>query len=102
LAQAVAYERAGFSGEKGARTFDLDGLAFIHLTGKGAQARLAAECTVGRWVISNAHFDEDGPCLMIDAGFLKEAGAVAIYAKDEGLRIVSAKEQAGVRLWNAP
>lgn len=101
LEQAVAFERAGFSGEKGARQFDLGGQTFLHLTGKGAPPRLAATCIAGRWVVTTAQYDGDGACIMIDAISLKESGALAIYQDAEKLRVVSSKARAGQRLWNA-
>jgi len=101
LEQAVAFERDGISGEKGARQFDLGGQAFLHLTGKGAQPRLAAACIAGRWVVTTAEYDGDGACIMIDAISLKETGALAIYQDVDGLRVVASKARAGVRLWNS-
>lgn len=101
VTQAEAYGRAGFSGEKGHLRFSVGKQAFVHLTGKGAEARLAAECVAGHWVVSTAQYDGEGPCRMIDAASLEQTGALAIYAKKDGLVVVSAKEQAGERLWNS-
>ncbi|WP_456391299.1 ComEC/Rec2 family competence protein [Profundibacter sp.] len=101
VTQAEAYVRAGFSGEKGHLRFSVGGQAFVHLTGKGAEARLVAECIPGRWVVSTAQYNGEGPCRMIDAASLEQTGALAIYAKKDGLLVVSAKEQAGERLWNS-
>ncbi len=100
LAQAKAFGRVGFSGEKGMRRFEVDGQAFVNLTGKGAVTRLASECQVGVWVVTTAQSNGEGPCRMIDAVSLEKTGALAIYAQDDGLRLIGAKEQAGARLWN--
>ena len=100
LEQAEAFGRAGFSGEKGALRFMVDGQAFVNLTGKEAEARLAAECLAGIWVVSTAYYDGEGPCRMIDAASLEQTGALAIYTQKDGLRVTGAKDQAGERLWN--
>jgi len=100
LEQAEAFRREGFSGEKGVLLFEVDGQAFVNLTGKGAEARLAAACQAGVWVVSTAHYSGEGSCRMIDATSLEKTGALAIYAQEDGLRVIGAKDQAGERLWN--
>lgn len=102
MTQAEAFVRTGLSGEKGALRFSLGDQTFVHLTGKGAAGRVGAECGAGRWLITTAETGVDGACTLIDVIYLRKTGALAIYDEGEGLQIVSAKEQAGVRLWNAP
>jgi len=102
MPQTQAFARAGFTGVKGARRFAFGGQAGVHLFGKGAGERLAAECISGRWIITTAKYDGQGGCQMFDANALKQTGAIAIYADAEGLRVVTAKEMAGERLWNSP
>jgi len=102
LPQTQAFARAGFTGAKGVRRFVIEGQAGVHLFGKGAGERLAAECVSGRWIITTAKYDGQGGCQMFDANALKQTGAVAIYADAEGPRVITAKEMAGERLWNSP
>ena len=93
--------RSEFSGEKGALQFEVGGREFVHLTGKGADARIKAECRTGRWVVTSVKSAAKGPCVLIDATSLRKTGALAVYNGEKGLHIVSAKEEAGQRLWNA-
>ena len=48
--------------------------------------------------------DWEGPvppgCRIYDVAKLRDTGALAVYSTGDGLRIVSAKEVAGQRLWN--
>jgi competence protein ComEC len=100
--QAAASARAGFSGEDGARAFHVAGLRAVHLSGRGAADRLAGACLEADLVILSA---QAGPtpegCRVIDRGILAKAGAIAIHAAHEGLRVVSVAEHTGARRWNA-
>ena len=101
--QQAAFARPGFSGDKGARRFVTGGQAGVHLFGQGAAGRLVAECRPDRWVITTAKYDgQGGGCHMFDANVLKRTGAVAVYSGAKGLRVVTARQQAGQRLWNSP
>lgn len=102
LPQMQAFDRAGFTGEKGVGRFVIGGQAGVHLFGKGAGERLAAECLSRRWIITTATYDGQGTCRMFDANVLKQTGAVAIHVDAEGPRVVTAKDMAGKRLWNSP
>ncbi|KPU83804.1 competence protein [Marinosulfonomonas sp. PRT-SC04] len=106
IKQADAAQRIGFSGEKGVRRFEVGGQRFVHLTGRGAQARLMDECVAGRWVVTSAKFvgaelDGQRACTMIDAMSLKKTGALAIYLDEAGLRVVTTKARVGHRFWNS-
>ena len=99
--QAEASGRNGFTGGKTLRSFVVAGQSFVHLTGKGANARLAEECLAGRWVLTSARFDGEAICQMIDGARLKQTGALAFYSTANGLHMVTAKDRAGDRLWNS-
>lgn len=101
VTQAEAAQRSGFLGEKGVRRFTVNGQVFVHLTGKGAQARLAAECVAGRWVVTTAEFTGEAACTMVGAASLKKTGPLAIYVDKTGLRLVSTKQRTGRRIWNS-
>lgn len=93
--QAAA--RPGFAGPKGARQADFAGQPLIHLTGKGAIARLSAACRPGARVILAGRAPA-GPvaCDLWDQIRLRETGAVAIWADG---RIDTATARAGGRPW---
>lgn len=100
-AQVDAFERVGFSGKKGHLRFDLGGYEFVHLTGRGAAERIGAACAQGDWVITSVEYQGDSDCKIFDEFSLGKTGAVSIYQTASGLRIVTAKGQAGKRIWNA-
>lgn len=89
-----AARRPGMMREKGAVRFTYAGQEVVHLTGRGAAERAAAECRPGRIVITSVSA-EGGDCLMLDAERLKETGAVAFYGK----RMASVAATQGDRLW---
>ncbi|MGB3314273.1 MAG: ComEC family competence protein, partial [Albidovulum sp.] len=99
--QEAAFARTGFEGEKGTLRADLSGTPIAHFTGKGSAGRAAAACTKGALVIlSEGWSGPAGPCQIYDAAKLRETGALAVHAGPDGLRILTAREAAGDRLWN--
>ncbi len=98
--QPVAFERAGIGGQKGALEFSLSGQEFVHLSGKSAPDRLAALCRPGVWIILAARAGPARDCRLWDQTRLRQTGAIAIYEGSEGLRIETARERSGDRLWN--
>ena len=100
--QTAAFARAGFHGSKGRLTFALGQARFVQLSGRGALARLEAACAAGRWVIltARAQASPRGDCTLFDSARLRRTGTLAIYAGANGLRVISARQAAGARLWN--
>ncbi|MDJ1008769.1 MAG: ComEC/Rec2 family competence protein [Paracoccaceae bacterium] len=99
-AQAEAAERPGFTGPPGAREFRLGRLRAVHLTGRGAGARVPGACAAADIVIYSGETDPPAGCRLIDRRLLRETGALALWPEGAGLRIVTAAEQAGRRVWN--
>ena len=99
--QEDAAARAGFDGPKGQRSFTLAGLRGIHLKGKAAEGLLTAACSRADFVIIAASIKSAPPgCRVIDESVLRKTGAIAVWAKPEGLVIeptLNAK-----RLWTVP
>ena len=99
--QADAAARPGFSGPKGERWFDLDGLTAVALSGKAAQGKLAQACAGADLVIlaDEALAVPEG-CPMIDAEMLGKTGPLAIAVQDGALRIT--RTRTATRLWSPP
>ncbi len=99
--QEDAAARPGFEGPKGQRSFTLAGLRGIHLKGKAAEGLLSDACSKADFVIIAARIKTAPPgCRVIDESVLRKTGAMAIWAKQEGLVIeptLNAK-----RLWTNP
>jgi len=74
------------------------------LSGKRA-ARALTTCDKSEWVVMNVEPPYDGlPCTIIHPGSLRKTGALALYGlynDEKSLRVVSARQITGVRLWNA-
>ncbi|OYX44312.1 MAG: hypothetical protein B7Z02_06055 [Rhodobacterales bacterium 32-67-9] len=100
--QEDAFTRPGLSGATGAFQTRVAGQPAWHFTGKGAAIRAAEACAGEGLVILSTEWDGPAPtgCRLYDVSKLRQTGALAVYADEGGLRIVSAKEVAGNRLWN--
>ena len=99
--QDAAALRAGFAGPKGNRSFAVAGLTGIHLKGKGAAGNLAAACATADIVIIAAAVaaPPDG-CHVIDEGFLRKTGSLALSPTADGLMMTPAIGMR--RQWTAP
>ncbi|MEO1239174.1 MAG: ComEC/Rec2 family competence protein [Pseudomonadota bacterium] len=101
VAQAGAADRSGFDGQAGRLTFQIGAARAIHLTGRGAAGRVEDACATADLVIFSGEAEPPSECVLFDQARLRDTGALAIFARsDGGLRIVSAAERAGQRLWN--
>lgn len=114
--QDQAAARPGFTGQKGAREAALGGVPIRQLTGKSAAGALPAACTGGALVILAGEAPEGWgragaatvgatgsrpPCDLWDRRRLRRSGALAIWPDGAGgLRIVTARDLSGNRLWN--
>jgi len=106
--QGQAAARPGFTGPKGARAAMLGGVPIRQLTGKTAPEALPGACTGGALVILAGDAPEGwkpqgagADCDLWDRRRLRRSGSLAIWPDPAGgLRIVTAREVAGSRLWN--
>lgn len=99
--QDMAAARGGFSGAAGALRVDLEGAAFVFLSGRGWEKRLEAACQPGWLVVPHplAHPPRGG-CALIDAAYLRQSGAIAVFEGQGGPRLVAASARAGRRPWS--
>ena len=96
--QEVAAARAG---PEGWEHMTLpDGRALHHLHGRSGPERAPALCRGGAILVLSEAWDGRGPCTVLDPETLRESGAVAIRADPSGVRLVTARDRAGRRLWN--
>lgn len=101
VAQDLAFARAGLAGDKGALLADLGPARLAHFTGKAAPEAARAACVAGALVVLAGDWP-GGPvaCELFDTKRLRQTGALAIHVGAGTLRIVSARDYAGQRLWN--
>ena len=99
--QDQAAARDGFAGPKGRRSFILAGWTGVHLKGKAADGFLAAACAEVDLVIIAASVDAPpAGCQVIDEGFLRKTGSLALSASKNGL--VMTPSLGVKRLWTIP
>ncbi|WP_347313283.1 ComEC/Rec2 family competence protein [Defluviimonas sp. SAOS-178_SWC] len=100
--QEDAFARPGLTGAPGAFQTVVAGRKVWHFAGKGAAAKAANACTGDGLVILSTDWEGTVPagCRIYDAAKLRDTGALGVYADGATLRIVSAKDMAGQRLWN--
>ena len=99
--QPDAFQRAAFSGGKGALSADLNGQPLRVFVGKGAAGRARDACRDGAIVVlSEVWAAPSHGCTMFDRRKLFGTGAIAVYESAEGSVLVTARDLAGDRLWN--
>jgi len=100
--QSEAFERAGFSGQKGMLEFASAGQGLLHLSGRGAADRVADACKRAALVVVTVRIEAaDYGCEVYDPTRLRKTGSLAISVNSDGWQIISARAQAGQRLWNS-
>jgi competence protein ComEC len=99
--QKLAAERAGFTGPRGERWFDLAGLSAVSLTGKDAAGKLEGACAKAGLVIL-ADWAEAAPdgCTLIDMKVLAGTGPLAVWAGKDGMQVQQTRT--ATRLWSPP
>jgi competence protein ComEC len=98
--QGEAAARAGVAGEGRALRAEVGGVPILLLRGKRA-LEATPGCGGAAILVTDQRLEEGRPCLVLDAGLLGVAGAVAGWATPEGLRLVSSEAVAGRRPWTA-
>ncbi len=86
-----------------AETFELErsGLRLRHVQGKRAREGFVG-CDANEIVVANTDLPDDLPCITFDAERLRLSGATSLIADSSGLRLITARERAGNRLWHGP
>ena len=101
--QQIAFGRAGFSGPKAARVFELQGWRGIALTGKVAPEALRDACAAADLVVVPAAIEPVQPepdgCLVVDRKMLDQTGALALSVQAD--RLILHPARMAQRLWMA-
>lgn len=105
--QEDAFARGGSPARRGEWKGEFRGMPIYHLTGKTAPERAAALCATaapGTMVILNGDWPDGAErlgCEVFDRTGLARTGALAFRLAAEGTEIVTARQVAGIRLWNS-
>ncbi len=101
MAQERAFSAGGFHGKNGFSAKEVGTASLVHLNGKRGARQLDAACARASLVVMNRDLGGQGPpgCKVIDAGFLRRTGAVALWPEENGWRIETARVHQGKRLW---
>jgi competence protein ComEC len=100
--QKAAAARPGFNGPNAARGFALGpGLGAVVLKGKDAATAAGAACASHALVVLAAQAPDEvaGACLMIDQGFLRQTGPLALWPRGDGALHLEPTHKAA-RLWS--
>ena len=101
--QQLAYDRAGFSGPKAARAFDLQGWHGIALVGKVDPDALRAACAAADLVVVPSAIEPVDPqpdgCIVVDRKMLDQTGALAISVQAD--QLILHPTRTAQRLWMA-
>ncbi|MCC5988349.1 MAG: ComEC/Rec2 family competence protein [Pararhodobacter sp.] len=99
--QEAAAARAGPNGAPDAGEFTVAGQQFVHLFGRNAAERLAANCAQGVTVILGTSLEvpPEGGCTVIDRRALAQSGALALALRGGRPRWLEAHALAGARPW---
>lgn len=98
--QSVAFERPGLSVIGGVRQFKIAEMNVLHATGKKAGQRAVGACANADVVVVNVKIPKIPGCNVFDSARLALTGAVAFYSTKEGVKVVTARQRQGARLWS--
>lgn len=98
--QAVAAGRLPTAPRGSVRALEVSGVKVLHATGKSASEAARRACREADLIVVNVPLAETRDCLVFDAKRLAETGALALYADEDGLRVVPARDPARARLWS--
>lgn len=95
--EAAAARRGG----EGWQTMTLPGGGGLHhLPGKSGPEGAPPLCQPGAILVLSEPWEGSGPCVVLDPPRLRDTGAVALVEAADGVRLVTARDRAGRRLWN--
>ncbi|MEM8656097.1 MAG: ComEC/Rec2 family competence protein [Pseudomonadota bacterium] len=77
------------------------GPRIVHLSGKRAAAAFKG-CVKGEIVVANTDLEggSDWPCLVLTPPILRRTGAIALIRQGKDLRLLTARDVAGDRMWS--
>lgn len=89
---------------RGMPPLDVGPVRVAQVTGRGWQDTAREVCGAADVVIVNKLWEEEMPkgCLLIDLGFLRQSGALALSEAGGEVRLITAYAASGVRYWNTP
>ncbi|MEH6833777.1 MULTISPECIES: ComEC/Rec2 family competence protein [Falsihalocynthiibacter] len=99
-AQLVASERGKFERAKGKVSTEFNGYSILQLSGKKANELLEAGCRTHDLVVTNVKSEPLEGCMLIDPITLRKTGSIAVYQTPSGLKMITAHQLEGQRLWS--
>jgi competence protein ComEC len=100
VVQAEASKRMTFESRGRIRWFDLGAARVLHATGKVAAAEAMELCDTADVLVVNVILEPQAGCDLFDLKRLRKEGALALSEGETGLRIVTARDVTGSRLWS--
>lgn len=100
VVQADASKRMIFESRGRIRWFDLGEARVVHATGKVAATEALDLCDTADLLVVNVVLEAQADCVLFDLKRLRKEGALALSEGAAGLRIVTARDVTGHRLWS--
>ena len=100
VGQSEAFDRAANQSETRFRIYKIGTKTVSHATGKVAGQNAVAQCDQTDIVIVNINIAGNERCTVFDTDALRKTGALAFYNKDGALKVVTARDRQGARLWS--
>ena len=72
----------------------------LHATGKKAAARALDACRTAELVVVNVQVGAREGCAIYDAKRLMKTGSLAVEPTSQGLKVTTARDVGGLRLWS--
>ncbi|MGI9388615.1 MAG: ComEC/Rec2 family competence protein [Boseongicola sp.] len=98
--QAIAFERPGMSVDDSIRRIQVEKLIIFHATGKRSGQKAVSRCAEADIVVVNVRIAQKTGCDVYDKARLARTGALAIYSDSNGVKLVTARQKQGARLWS--
>jgi competence protein ComEC len=97
----MASARLWGAGDKRVKTVQSDRFDLVHLIGKKA-VEAQQTCKAGQIIIASVKIERKlGPCLVFDPETLRVHGAIGLYTSAQRVKMISARDVSGDRIWSA-
>ncbi|MFT4706488.1 MAG: competence protein ComEC [Ascidiaceihabitans sp.] len=88
-------------GAKRVKSVQIYKFKLVHLIGKKA-VEAQGSCQAGQVIIASVKVERNlGPCIVFDPETLRAHGSVGLYAVGEEIKLISARDVSGDRIWSA-
>lgn len=89
------------AGAKQVKSVQIDSYKLVHLIGKKA-VEAQGSCQVGQVIVASVKVERNlGPCIVFDPETLRAHGSIGLYTLGDEVKLISARDVSGDRIWSA-